>query len=308
MKDEAKVLPEFLESIYPLLDYYTVVDTGSSDNSIQIIQDFFKAKGIEGQILHHPFVNFEDARNYSLNKSKHSTDFSVIIDPDEKLVFSDDFNLSDLKDQLSDADKGTIQVKSREITYGRMAFYRNSKPFRWQGVVHEVLLCDENVIDKNIKGISIISTSSQSLDQQQIKNKYLYHAQLLHNAIKQKGLEPRNVFYLAQSYKDAGKLKEAIEWYEIRAGIQNGFYEELYYSRLMIAGLKWELQYPLMEVADEYMRCGEFDELRCEHLYFLKQMYEANGRPAAALKIAELLRQYKNPYPQRILFINPKAY
>lgn len=65
---------------------------------------------------------------------------------------------------------------------------------------------------------------------------------------------------------------------------------------------------PTKEVADEYMRCGELCDLRAEHLYELKQMYEKNNRPKSALKIGELLKSYRNPYPDRLLFINPQAY
>jgi glycosyltransferase involved in cell wall biosynthesis len=307
MKNEAKVLPRFLNSVCAIIDYYVVVDTGSTDNSKQIVKDFFDSKGIKGEIHDHPFVNFEDARNFALSKSKQ-TDFSLIVDPDEKLIISEGFKSSELKEQLSDADKGTIEVRNGAMVYGRMAFFRNSKPFRWQGVVHEVLLCDERIIDKSIKGIYIDATRTNEGQQGQTTAKYLQHIEMLHEAIKKNGLEPRNVFYLAQSYKDAGKPKEAIEWYEVRTTLQNGFFEEIYYSRLMIAGLKWQLGFPIMDIADEYMRCGELDELRAEHLYFLKNMYENNGRPNSAKKINELRAKYKNPYPNRVLFIDERAY
>lgn len=39
-------------------------------------------------------------------------------------------------------------------------------------------------------------------------------------------------------------------------------------------------------------------------------MYERNDRPDSARRISKLLAEYrgKNPYPHRILFINPDAY
>lgn len=307
MKDEAQVILRALNSVYPILDYYTVVDTGSSDNSKQIVKDFFDSKNITGQILDHPFVNFEDARNFALNAAKDKADFSFTLDADNIVRLAPEFNVETLRNELSATDIGIVKVNISGIVYGQQAFWRNTKPFRYFGATHEVLLCDAPATTKDISNLSV-TLYSDGKSWGDLKQKFNRNVEMLSDYIEKNGLEPRHVFYLAESYKDAGEPEKAIEWYQKRLQISNGFYEELYWSQLMIAGLKWGLGCSVAEVADEYMKCGELDELRAEHLYFLKIMYEKNCRPQSANKISELLLKYKNPYPSRMLFLNPKAY
>ena len=306
MKDEAKVITRALKSLLPIIDTYTVVDTGSTDDSKKIVKDFFDSHNIYGNIYDHPFVNFEDARNFALEKAKDKADFSFTLDADNILVIDSGFNVEILKQELSSADIGIVKINFSNIVFGRYAFWRNSKPFKYVGAVHEYLMCEEPATTKNISNLSITPISDGASWGK--KDKFLWQAQILLDYIDKNGLEPRHVFYLAESYKDAGEPTKAIEWYQKRLTLYNGYYEELYYSQLMIAGLKWTLGCPVSEVADEYMKCSELDELRAEHLYFLKTMYEKNNRYQSAMKIGELLQKYKNPYPNRMLFINPSAY
>lgn len=310
VKNEEKVILRMLNSVHHILDHYTVVDTGSTDKTKELIRNFFAEKNIPGEIDDHPWVNFEDARNFALEKSKDKTDFSFVISASNELILSPDFNKDKLKYELSQTDVGMMNVDTGgSEKYGQLSFWRNSKPFYYFGATHEVLLCKEPYLSHPVNDI-YVKLNSDGKSWEDGKLKFWMNIKLLKEYIEKNGPEPRHVFYLAQSYKDVGEYKAAIEWYEKRLEIKGGFHEELYYSQLMIAGLKWEHGYPVMEVADEYMRCGEIDLLRAEHLYFLKQMYERNKRPQCAIKIGELLERYagKNPYPERHLFLNPKAY
>lgn len=311
MKNESHVLLRCLNSIAEFIDYFTVVDTGSTDSSKQIIKDFFEQKNIPGQILDHPFVNFEDARNFAVKAAKDKTDFCFTIDCDETLTSDPKFTKQNLKEKLLTCDLGQVNVHYGGTIYGRRAFWKNSKDFRYFGVVHEVLVCN----DTDLKGILIeemiiVPLPDGASWKQSMKDKYLSHAKMFEDYIEKNGQEPRNVFYLAQSYQNAGEHEKAILWYQKRMGIREGFFEERYYSQLMIGLLKWTIARPVSEVADEFMRASEYDVLRAEHFMYLKSMYEKNERPVSAKNIGQLLEKYKgkNPYPQRVLFINPEAY
>lgn len=307
VKNEEKVILRLLKTIYPIIDHYTVVDTGSTDKTKAIIKQFFAGKKISGEIYDHKWVNYEDARNFALKKSKDKTDFSFQINASNTFNMPVGFDIENLRHELSKGDIGMLQANNvGGSMYAVRAFWRNSKSFRYFGATHEVLLCDEPAIEKNISNVSV-TFHSDGKTWEQGKKKFLRNIKMLTDYIEKNGLEPRHVFYLAESYKDAGEKKKAIEWYEKRLEL-GGWIEEMYYSCLMIAGLKWELNYPIYEIADEYMRCGEIDTMRAEHLYHLKRMYEQNNRPQCAIKIGELLVKYENPYPQRILFLNPEAY
>ena len=64
--------------------------------------------------------------------------------------------------------------------------------------------------------------------------KYEGHAKILLDYVESDPKkDPRWVFYLAQSYRDANtdeNRKKSLEWYEKRATMMNGFWEEIYFS------------------------------------------------------------------------------
>lgn len=308
VKNEEKVISRMLDSIYSIIDYFTVVDTGSTDKTKEIIQAFFAEKNIPGHIYDHQWVNYEEARNYALMQAKYKTDFSFTIDADEVLSLADNFDAVTFRQQLANADIGLVEMLSGNICYTKRAFWRNSKTFYYKYPVQEILLSEGQASEIPLNNISIKRFHDGATWNQPVKEKYLGHAKLLHDYMEKNGLDPRCVFYLAQSYKDAAELDKAIGWYELRTTMNNGFYEEIYYSRLMVGKLKWQLGYPVKDIVEEFMKCCELDTLKAEHLYELKLMYERNNRPMSALKIQQLLSGYKNPYPLRVLFLNPDAY
>ena len=47
VKNEAHIIRESLSCTLPLIDTFSIVDTGSSDNTIQVIKDFIKKKELK---------------------------------------------------------------------------------------------------------------------------------------------------------------------------------------------------------------------------------------------------------------------
>lgn len=309
MRNEKAVLPRLLESIYPILDYYVVVDTGSADSSKEIVKDFFDSKNIPGEIYDHPFINFEDARNFALSKLKGKADRGFWIDCDEELVIHKDFNLAQFKKDIENYDVGYINVDYNTTNYVRKNFLKIDKPFYWKGKVHEYLTCDEPFSEFLIKGIEMLVHSDGASWANQ-KEKYLSHAAILEKEVAERN-DPRDVFYLAQSYRDAGEHQKAIEWYRKRAVMEDGFFEERYYSQFVIANLCAELKEDYPKVIFEWLSCSKLDNMKAE--YLVNVMYELQNKQF--WEIAYIFSKYamekfylKNPYPQRTLFLNNACY
>ena len=55
MQDSSSVLIRLLTSVLPVIDSFAIVDTGSVDNSKEIVKNFFDSAGIPGEILDYPF-------------------------------------------------------------------------------------------------------------------------------------------------------------------------------------------------------------------------------------------------------------
>ena len=88
VKNESKIITRLFETVLPIIDSYCICDTGSTDNTRQIIKDYFDSKNIPGQIIRHPFKNFGHNRDYALKAAKSMADYLLFLDADMKLFIA----------------------------------------------------------------------------------------------------------------------------------------------------------------------------------------------------------------------------
>lgn len=309
IKNEAEVLPRLLASVLPIIDYYVIVDTGSTDDSINVVKSFFKEAGINGEIHEYKFTDFGDTRQFALNKLRESgkADFCFLIDADEKLIINKNFELEPFKRLLLNYDSVVMKSSSGSNFYGRRNFFRLSKEFYWSGKTHEVMLCNTDYESKDIKYLEILMCNDgSSWTKQKQREKHLKNVEILEKEVAEKN-NPRDIFYLANSYRDAFEPIKAIEWYRKRVKRVDGFYEEIYYSQFMIGNMYNTIGQKEQAII-EWMRCSEFDNLRAEHLLNIIVTMQELGLYKTAYTISNEAVKIKNPYPERILFIDEQTY
>jgi hypothetical protein len=80
VKNEAHIIASTLENIcnYIPLDYWVIVDTGSTDDTKQIIRDFFESKNIKGELHETEWKNFGFNRSDALSKAFNKTDYLFV--------------------------------------------------------------------------------------------------------------------------------------------------------------------------------------------------------------------------------------
>jgi tetratricopeptide (TPR) repeat protein len=233
MKNEVSVLPRVLKSVLPIIDSYYILDTGSTDDSVKLVKDFFDSHGIHGEIHVNtecveiiegePCFIYDKARNEALKLLKGKADFGFFIDCDEELTVSENFSREILKQTLSRYDLASITMISN-IDYSRRCFFRVDKPFKWVGKIHEVLVCDDSINHVHLDFISAIVHKDETDNDTE---KYKKHTLVLKKQVEETN-SPRDVFYLANSYRDSGQWEKAIEYYRKRVDMLDGFYEERY--------------------------------------------------------------------------------
>ena len=82
VRNESKIIARVLQSVLPIIDTYVICDTGSTDNTISIIKDFFNSKGIKGEVISEPFKNFGYNRTIALNAAKGKATYALLLDAD----------------------------------------------------------------------------------------------------------------------------------------------------------------------------------------------------------------------------------
>ncbi len=226
VKNEAHIITKTFDNLFKFIhfDYWVISDTGSTDNTKQIIHDYFKMKNIPGELVEHEWSDFGTNRTLALQSAYNKSDYLFIFDADDSI--HGDFKLPS---QLT-FDKYDIQF-GKGFTYVRPLLINNRKQWKWVGLLHEYL----TPISNNIKSTSITGDyyleSGKSGARSKDPNKYLKDAEILAKGFEQekdRGLANRYAFYCAQSYKDAGNINKSIEWYEKVLTLNNWSQEKFY--------------------------------------------------------------------------------
>ena len=82
VKNESKIITRLFNSVISIIDSYCICDTGSTDNTIEIIENYFKERNIPGKVVQEPFKNFCHNRNFALQSCIGMSDFVLLLDAD----------------------------------------------------------------------------------------------------------------------------------------------------------------------------------------------------------------------------------
>ena len=172
VKNESKIITRLLESVCKIIDTYCICDTGSTDNTVFLIEKFFEKKNINGKIYHDIWKDFGYNRSLALkHASQESSDYIFIFDADDTIEGNID---------LSNLVLDCYMLKFDNGSYERMCLVKNDGTWYYRGVLHEYICSKSEKIPTkgSISGdYYIISgrTSFRNLD----PDKYLKDARIL---------------------------------------------------------------------------------------------------------------------------------
>jgi glycosyltransferase involved in cell wall biosynthesis len=274
VKNESKVLPRLLRSVKDVIDYYVIVDTGSSDDTIALIEREMGEYGIPGEVHERPWVNFGVNRQQALELALQAgkCDWLLFIDADEELGISDPKFYEKLEPGIS----YDIEKHHGGMRYAipHLIDVKHSK-WKWEGPVHNYLVTlDGNRTRKRLDAIWIIYHAGQGAKSHGLtaEQKYLRDAKLLEEDLVQHPDNARSQFYLGQSYKHAGHKEKAYAAYKKRVTMK-GWAEEDYMAQLEVGRVANLLDEPEDVVLKELLAAYELRPTRAEPLYELARYY-----------------------------------
>lgn len=298
VKNEALIIEDCLKALQDVVCSYVICDTGSTDQTIKIIRDFFQTKNIPGEIHQFEFVNFGYARNKALQFAKNSSlefDYILFCDADMEMVIEDSAVFAAL-------DKPVYLVEQRAaIDYWNVRLLRRDIQANYVGVTHEYLNFEEDKTKLNGAYFIDHACGSNRAD------KFIRDAKLLEDALKQ---EPQNVrywFYLAQSWRDANEIEKALECYEKRASM-GGWIEEVWYSKFQIAKLLARSKAPESAVVQAFLEAYEFRPQRVESLVELAIYYRLMSPSKSALSYLYSKAAVGIEKTNDVLFVDSSCY
>lgn len=324
MKNEAHVITRMLNSIRPIVDIICLVDTGSTDNSIEVVKNWGEQNKIETHVFERAFDNFENSRNYSIQMAREVTagrgnDFwGFWLDADEMIEILPNFNKNSINKDLY-----MFNTYINVMKYTRNECYKLDKPFRFYGPVHEFIVCDDkNITSGLMDGLNVRVQMDGGSWKGNIPEKYKSHAHVLEKYIDANRQDPRWIFYTAQSYHDSAcvpdnreeneeRLRRSMKYYKERISRTDGYPEEIFYSQFRVGTIMRVLEMPFSQTLNELMKAYSIDPLRAEPIKAIIDHYLSVGEWHNAYlfsKFAKVNFHGKNPYPQRLLFVDEALY
>ena len=261
VKNESKIITRLLASVFPIIDCYCICDTGSTDNTIEIIESFFKLHDKPGKVVSEPFKNFAHNRNFALKACLGMSDYVLLLDADMILQNIQNFD----KNFLSTGDTFYVLQGNDSFYYQNTRIIKNDDVYGYVGVTHEYISTPPGNIGRSIEKdkLFILDVGDGGAKSE----KFERDRRLLSQALEEDPytLADRYLFYLGNSYHDCGRFVEAIETYKKR--IEHGGWEqETWYSYYRV-GQCYKNMGKMAEAVYYWMEAYDYFPNRIENIY-----------------------------------------
>lgn len=298
VKNEAPVIERCLESIMPMIDYWVIVDTGSTDGTQDKIRKFMK--DIPGELYERPWVNFGFNRNEALQLAASKGEYVLFIDADE--IAEGYFDRNEL-----DADAYLVPVRTSSeplMTFLRGFMVRTALGWTWNGVIHEKLSSPPNAIYKTVDN-TVLSAEPRDGHRSEDPNKYRKDAAVLEKALLDDPDNSDYVYYLAQSYYNCGEYELSLKNYQRRAQM-SGWDQHTFWSLYQGTIIMESLGKDPADIIAGYSAAFQYRPTRVEPLCRLSQFLYARKNFILGYLVAKLGKDL--PMPNDIVYLEPWMY
>jgi tetratricopeptide (TPR) repeat protein len=303
------VLARCLRAIKPYVDHWTIMDTGSTDHTKEIVREVLG--DVPGKLYEREWVNWHTNMTETFELAKTATDYVWVIDADEevkghgnKLVLTADAYLVSQQYRGGGADN-----------FERMRILATRLPWKQKGMgrlqIHEYPDPDCPYTRESLPGIVVLNHNDGqqgASDAATRRERYRREAESLEELLAEQPNHHRAAYYLGQSYRDSGQIDKAIRAYEQRGAMKDGWDEEAFMAVLEAARLRDTHGYPEEETIDAYRRASSLRPWRAEPLCYLATFHRNRKNWQFALAYARLACSLPRPGKTDIGFLDASVY
>ena len=230
VKDEERRILACLEQVQNTVDEYIIVDTGSTDRTVEIVKEFSEYCPVPVKLLHLPWCDqYSIPRNFG---KRHATQRWILhLDADERFAQQDVQFLCTLSE--TDRDIYLFHVlnymEKRAVTAGQLPkhastesirLYRNIPEFYYTGVLHETLDDALSALGRKRKvkaerPVFPLHHYGYLKEKKDVLKKFDYYEKLNLNQIEiTEEKDPRPYFNLAMHYLNDKKEEKALKMFQ----------------------------------------------------------------------------------------------
>ena len=309
VKNESKRIEVSLKSVLGIVDALIIYDTGSEDDTIEIIKKFSEKNKINLYIKFGTFTNFSESRNICLN-------FAETVDVHYFLLFDCNDELQEGKELKKFSKEYFLKEENgflvcqhwysgKNDKYFNIKFIKARTGWKYYGVVHEYLKNDiiQNKITRVTKNIIIYQDRTKD-DDKSLK-RFSRDKILLLEEYKKNPLCSRTLFYLAQTCECLKQYEDCLYFSKLRLEL-GGFEEELFHSYMRCAESSFYLGHEWSIVMGWYLKAFEKYH-RVEPLIKIANYYRSTNNWIASYMFCKQACDLE--YPENaILFVDNVLY
>lgn len=235
VKNEERQIMDFLSNLIDFADEIIIADTGSSDETLYIIESFIKKYDNIKLYKYESFrvFHYGKAKNFSLQQA--TKDFSIILDADERL--SDNFKKK-LRYYLTDTNSEVIKIKRVDEIISHLIDYPQRIIKNSLGILYSEN--KDSMVHENLDYTQKVDTFKEVVWHQQRWNHYIYRPQ-------------RILFQLELQIERTPKTKSLFG--HILRGLWyfNFRFKKLYFKKRLYKDGKLGFKYSFMRALDAFL-------------------------------------------------------
>lgn len=324
-KNEHARIKHTFESVKDYIGEFFIFDTGSTDNTVEIIKQYCLENDIKLNLKQGEFVNFSVSRNELLDFTdsliQGSDRYLLLLDVNDEM--RDMHILCKFVDEFKDGHTGFYLTQrwwtgSSLDSYYNVRMIKSNSRWRYKSVVHEYIITpdieekkkqDHEVLYR-LEGVYIYQ--DRTADDDKSFKRFSRDKELLYNEHIKDPHEPRTLFYLAQTCSCLGQIEESYRYYLLRIK-ELGFYEEVYQSYFRMGELSATLGHDWEESMLWFLKAFQHSQ-RVEPLIKMAEYYKDNNLEGEKKPEWHTCYMYASMacnmmYPtNNILFVNKRNY
>jgi hypothetical protein len=277
VKNAGPLFEKVLEENLPIIDRWTILDTGSTDGTQDIIRKVLKNK--KGQLFEEPFINFRESRNRCLDLAGTACKYNLMLD-DTYVLRNDLRNFLNTVRGDQFASSYSLLIVSDDSEYYSNRITMSERNHRYIYTIHEVIQFEgnkENVVVP--KSAAYIHDYRADYMEKRTMDRKQYDLKLLYDMVEEDPTNPRHYYYLAQTYNLLEDYENSAKWFYKRATTElTGHNQEVFDSWFELGRLyNFKMNKPWEECKKCYEESIRVEPTRPEGHYFIGVHYYLNG-------------------------------
>jgi hypothetical protein len=269
VKNAGDIFEEVLTKNLPIIDRWTILDTGSTDNTIEIIKKVLVGKK-KGELYQEPFIDFGASRNRCLELAGSSCKYKLMLD-DTYVIEGKlrEFLEETRGDQFSDS--FSLYITSDDVQYCSNRITKTTSKLKYIYKIHEVIQIENNVnVCIPIEEARIHDTRSDYMEKRTMDRKE-YDLKLLFEMVEEYPNDPRHLYYIGQTYNLLKNYELAFEYFmkRVEHPVEGNIQEKLDACFEAARLANFYLNKPWEECEKLYLKSFEMDKTRPEGIYFI---------------------------------------